>query len=156
MMVRLTGSLCVAVIAFSAACAHPRIANDSFHGCGITAVGATRLTRHDSPSLDPAAQSAQLGAMVFHVAGGAPLQPVRLAFVDLLADTTALHRMPAIRSGTADSVGTLRWDAVPVGRYGLLVRVLGFEILRRPVTVRAGGVDTLVVSLRTTALCHNP
>ena len=91
-----------------------------------------------------------------YVTGDDPVRALSKPFVDVLSDTTALNRTPAVRSGVGDTLGRLRWDSLPAGRYGLLVRRLGYEILRRVIVVRPGGVDTLLVTLRTQVMCHAP
>lgn len=85
-----------------------------------------------------------------------PLSPLSGAFVNLVGDTVAIDRRVTIRGDTVDRAGRLRWDSLPTGRYGLLVRRVGYEILRRPVDARSGAADALVIKLRTQPMCHAP
>lgn len=118
--------------------------------------GETRLERHNSASLDSANLSARLGTLSVYVTGDAPPRAIPQPFVDIVADTMALNATRVLRSELGDSSGYLQWDSLPAGRYGLRVRRIGYNILADPVDVRAGGTDTLLVTLRADPMCHSP
>lgn len=122
----------------------------------MAAEGEAGLTRRNAAMLDASGQAARLGSLTVRVMGDAPLRVVRSPFVHLLTDTTARDRVSPVRTSVGDTLGITRWDALPAGRYGLLVRQVGFQDLRRAVDVRAGGADTLLVTLRTYVTCHAP
>lgn len=152
MTFRSLGALWAGVVVFSASCAFRRETVLPWDGCSRVAGETTFAMRRSQPA-DPASRVARTGAMVFLVAGNDPLEPAVSARVELLVDTLALARTRAIRAGDADSRGYLRWDSLPVGRYGLFVGRIGYDLIRRPVEVRAGAIDTFDVTLRWRQIC---
>jgi len=49
--------------------------------------------------------------------------------------------------------GTVTLDSLAPTRYELLVRRIGYDPFRQRVTVRAGFIDTLIISLRGVPVC---
>lgn len=58
-----------------------------------------------------------------------------------------------VRGELSDSAGLVRFDTIPPGTYGFVVRKLGFAVLRRVVEVRPGQSDTVHVTLATALVC---
>lgn len=71
----------------------------------------------------------------------APRAPVADAVVELAAEKTRVARRTS-------RVGVSRFPHLRPGRQILRVRAMGYEARSSAVTVRAGGADTLVVTLR--------
>jgi|GEM_PF-3004291 len=139
------------------ACHRPRDDPDVFEAlCLKPSTGTPNVDRHESAVLDTMARQSHWGRLTIQVQGGEPIETVHIGVVHLTADNSGAGGGPAKHRAEFADRAQVEWDSLPAGRYQLLVHGLGYVSLQRSVTVRAGGRDTLVVTLRTRHECSEP
>ena len=122
-------------------------------GCGQRPEGETTLTIREG-SAGASSSSRDVGQLVVLVRHGVARRLAgSSALVTLLFDTAATSPVSEFVSARADTNGIAVIPTVSEGRYVLLVRHEGFDMLRRQVTIRAGHVDTARVTLATNPQC---
>jgi len=140
--------LSVLLLALMTACASRRqgIYPDCPAGRGMASL-------HVRPSQSPARDSAAstlLFVVRFGITDG---WPIRDALLTLHPDTFANSFNDVLRSGRTDAQGRLSWDSLGPGSYGLLVRRVGYDVLRYPLQVLPGSRDTIEIGLREQPMC---
>ena len=125
-------------------------------GCSHSATGIPGLSVRLATV--PSFPSSRHGALVVRVRHGVPeLPPIDRVSAGLYPDTTLRSTFrttsDAVSSAVTDELGWTVIDSIPAGRYGLMVRRLGYDAIRKPVTVRAGFADTLDATMRRSPLC---
>ena len=117
-------------------------------GCPNSPYGEAGFTQRQVRARDSAA------ILEVHVVESTETErPVGPAALSIHIDTLARDIHTRTFGAITDSLGRARISAVPPGRYGLLVRALGYDSFRAVLTVRDSSVDSLVVRLRGTPLC---
>jgi hypothetical protein len=117
----------------------------AFADCGIQYRGAPSVVIRQSSGTGPFLVLVRIGTP-----NGAPVSDVRIS---LHADTLFHPINPALRSGLTDPQGRILFDSLVAGPYGLLVRQLGYDVLRQVVHLRSGFADTIDVRLRSWSGC---
>ena len=101
-----------------------------------------------------AAADAQAGSLVVTVrmaTGDHP--PANNAVLSLHSDTTAASVGGSSRTAITDSSGVAVFPDIAGGTYGILVRRIGLEVIRHPIRVRPGYVDTIGITLAARPVC---
>ena len=132
--------------AFVAGCAsHQQV----IVGCDLQPRGSASIETRRSQSGTSGPSSL---AVLVHlgVPNGYPIPNVTLT---LHADTLAGDVRTPLTVGHTDDMGRFTWDSLAPGVYGLLVRGIGFSVLRSRLHVRSGYRDTLLVQLREQPMC---
>ena len=138
----------VLLVALVAACASRR--QVIYPACPAGRGMASIHVRPSQSRARDSAASSLLFVVRFGITDGWPIPDATLT---LHPDTLANNFNNALRSGRTDAQGRLRWDSLAAGNYGLLVRRVGYSVLRYPLQVLPGSRDTVEVRLREQPMC---
>ncbi|MEP6780473.1 MAG: hypothetical protein ABJC26_11335 [Gemmatimonadaceae bacterium] len=126
------------------------------HGTQLSAAGCTQsapkgVTTFDQGSERDVNKPASLTVRLTE--GTRRNTALKDAAISLHGDTNVVILSDPLRSAMTDSLGGVHWDSISAGRYLLVVRRLGYESLRRVLSLRTGYADTVKIQLRTDPQC---
>ena len=122
--------------------------------CGAQPFGVAGVEFAAASVLQPLLEPHRSERVVVHVREGTiERHPIKDASVAVLIGGGGPDSGQLARGGITTADGGVTLDSLSPRRYELLVRRIGYDPFRQRMTVRAGFVDTLTISLQGAPVC---